>query len=93
MILNNKLENGQTLAHVLGDGVQKATAGQPIEVKKTMIRELYKQIRDMAKQQAMSENPFAFIEHEIRQRPEAERPILRKGLEHLNQKRVELMQR
>lgn len=93
LILNNKLENGQTLAHVLGEGIQRATADQPIEVKKTMIRELYKQIRDMAKQQAMSENPFAFIEHEIRQRPEAERPILRKGLEHLNQRRVELMQK
>lgn len=93
LILNNRLENGQTLANVLGEGVARATADQPIEVKRTMLRELYKQIRDQAKQQAMSENPFAFIEHEIRQRPEAERPILRKGLEHLNQKRVELMRK
>lgn len=92
-ILNTRLDNGQTLANVLGEGVQRATADQPIEVKKTMLRELYKQIRDQAKQQAMAENPYAFIEHEIRQRPESERPVLRKGLEFLNQKRVELMQR
>ena len=91
LILNNRLENGQSLANVLGEGVARATADQPIEVKRTMIRELYKQIREQAKQQAMAENPYAFIEHEIRQRPEAERPILRKGLEHLNQKKAELM--
>jgi len=93
LILNNKTEDGQTLANVIGIAVQNATADQSIEVKRTMIREIYKQIREQAKQQAMAENPFAFIEHEIRQRPEAERPILRKGLEHLNQRRVELMQK
>lgn len=92
-ILGTRLENGQLLANVLGEAVKSATADQPMEIKKTLVREIFKSLREQAKNKAMAENPYAFIEHEIRQRPEAERPILRKGLAELNKEKARLMQR
>ncbi len=92
-MLNTRGPDGHSLANQLGQAIQQVTADKPIEMKKTLIRELYGQIREAAKAKAQQENPYAFIEHEIRQRPEAERTILREGLKQLRSKKVELMQR
>jgi hypothetical protein len=69
--------SGGDMASQLGNLVESISANKPNEFRSTAVRELYTQLRKSALQQAMTENPFAFIEHSVRQRPEAERPILR----------------
>ncbi len=92
-MLGTRLNNGKLLANELGEAIRNATSGQSIEVHKTVIRELYTQLREEAKAKAMAENPYAFIENEIRQRPEAERPMLRELVKQYEPKKVELMRR
>jgi len=84
--LGQRTPNGQTMANLLGEQIAKATAGQPIELKKDMLRMLFVELRKTASQSAMAENPMAFMEYIIRQQPETVRPILRNQLQPLKEK-------
>lgn len=79
-ILNTKMEDGKTMANFIGEIIQRETANQPLELKKDILRELYTELREKAREQAMTENPYVFLEYMIRQQPESVRPILRQAV-------------
>lgn len=90
-LLGSKGEDGLSLANRIGMNIEQMMANQPIEMRRTIIRELYKGLRETAQQQAEAENPYAFIEYHIRQQPEAVRPMIRERLKQLEAEKVKRM--
>ena len=76
-ILGRTTPENELLSDRLGQRLQELSNNMPNEYRNTVVREVFTNIRQAALQMAMQENPYAFIEHMVRQQPEAVRPILR----------------
>jgi hypothetical protein len=83
-ILGRNVESGTTMSQLLGKRINDMQIqGQPLpdSVKKMLLQEIFTEVRGLAKQLALTENPRAFLEDDLKSEPEMVRDYVNMSLE------------